>query len=116
MTRFFANRNPRRGALSEQRELYSGLISLHVLHHACQEPIFGLWMIEELARHGYRLSAGTLYPLLNGMEKKGLLRSSRQLVNGKFRRMYRATPAGRAALRTAKKRVQELFGELFEEE
>jgi PadR family transcriptional regulator PadR len=116
MTRFLMNRNPRGDALSEQRELYSGLIRLHVLHHACEEPIFGLWMIEELARHGYRLSPGTLYPLLNGMERKGLLRSSRELVHGKFRRMYRATPAGRAALRTAKKRVQELFGELFEEE
>ena len=69
MTRFLANRKPRGGALSEQRELYSGLIRLHVLYHACQEPIFGLRMIEELARHGYRLSAGTLYPLLNGMEK-----------------------------------------------
>ncbi|HKV24251.1 MAG TPA: PadR family transcriptional regulator [Candidatus Acidoferrum sp.] len=101
--------------MNEKRELYSGLIRLHVLHHACEEPIFGLWMIEELARHGYRLSAGTLYPLLNGMEKKGFLRSSRELVDGKFRRMYRATPAGRAALRVAKKRVQELFGELFEE-
>jgi PadR family transcriptional regulator, regulatory protein PadR len=116
MTRVLANRNQRAGALSEQRELYSGLIRLHVLHHACQEPIFGLWMIEELARHGYRLSAGTLYPLLNGMESKGLLRSSRALVDGKFRRMYRATPAGRTTLRAAKKRVQELFGELFEEE
>jgi len=102
--------------MSETRELYSGLIRLHVLHHACEEPFFGLWMIEELARHGYRLSAGTLYPLLNGMEKRGLLRSSRQLVAGKFRRMYRAAPAGRAALRTAKKRVKELFGEMFEDE
>jgi DNA-binding PadR family transcriptional regulator len=73
-------------------------------------------MIEELARHDYRLSAGTLYPLLNGMEKRGLLRSSRELVDGKFRRMYRATPAGRAALRIAKKRVKQLFGELFEDE
>lgn len=73
-------------------------------------------MIEELAGHGYRLSAGTLYPLLRGMERKGLLRSSRKSVDGKFRRMYRATPAGRAALRIAKKRVTELFGELFEDD
>lgn len=102
--------------MSERRELYSGLIRLHVLHHACHEPIFGLWMIEELARHGYRLSAGTLYPLLNGMEKRGLLHSSRECVNGKFRRMYRAMPAGRAAVRVAKKRVKQLFGELFEDE
>ena len=102
--------------MNHQRELFSGLIRLHVLHHACEEPIFGLGMIEELARHGYRLSPGTLYPLLDGLEKKGLLRSSRRLADGKFRRVYRATPAGRKALKMAKQRVKELFGELFEEE
>jgi len=102
--------------VTEPRELYSGLIRLHVLHHACHQPFFGLWMIEELSHHGYRLSPGTLYPLLAAMERKGLLRSSRERANGKIRRMYRATPAGRATLRTAKKRVQELFGEMFEEE
>jgi PadR family transcriptional regulator, regulatory protein PadR len=102
--------------MSETRDLYSGLIRLHVLHHACEQPIFGLWMIEELARHGYKLSPGTLYPLLSAMERKGLLRSSRERVNGKFRRIYRATSAGHKALRNARKRVQELFGELFEDE
>ena len=102
--------------MNQERELFAGLIRLHVLHHACQEPIFGLGMIEELARHGYRLSPGTLYPLLDGLEKRGLLRSSRKLVDGRFRRVYRATPAGRKALKTAKHRVQELFGELFEDE
>ncbi|MFY9691567.1 MAG: PadR family transcriptional regulator [Candidatus Acidiferrales bacterium] len=102
--------------MTELRELYSGLIRLHVLHHACHEPFFGLWMIEELSRHGYRLSPGTLYPLLATMERKGLLRSSRERADGRFRRVYRATPAGRKALRMAKKRVQELFGELFEDQ
>jgi len=101
---------------NHERELFSGLIRLHVLHHACHEPIFGLGMIDELARHGYRLSPGTLYPLLAGLEAKGLLRSSRQLVDGRFRRLYRATPAGHRALKQAKFRVKELFGELFEDE
>lgn len=73
-------------------------------------------MIEELARHGYRLSPVTLDPLLDGLEKKGLLRSSRQQVDGRFRRVPRATPAGRKALRAAKHHVQERFGELFENE
>lgn len=100
----------------QTRELYSGLIRLHVLHHACEGAIFGLGMIEELARHGYRLSPGTIYPLLDGLEKKGLLRSSRQPVDGRFRRVYRATPAGHQALRAAKHHVRELFGELFENE
>lgn len=89
---------------------------MRVLHHASRGPVFGLGMIEELARHGYRLSPGTLYPLLAGLEQKGLLRSSRRYVRGRFRRVYRATPAGQRILRAAKQRVKELFGELFEDE
>ncbi len=55
-----------------EKELSSGLIRLHVLHHATEEGVFGLGMIEELARHGYKLSPGTLYPLLHRLETKGL--------------------------------------------
>ncbi len=58
------------------RNLYTGLIRLHILHHAAEGPIFGQAMIDELGRHGYRLSAGTLYPILHGMERQGYLRSS----------------------------------------
>ena len=96
------------------RDLYSGLIRLHVLHHAAEEPIFGLGMMEELARHGYRISPGSLYPLLHSLEKKGYLRSKQQR-NGKSRRkVYRATPQGRRALVAAKGKVRELFRELIE--
>jgi PadR family transcriptional regulator PadR len=98
------------------RNLYTGLIRLHLLHHAGEGPIFGQEMIDELARHGYRLSAGTLYPILHGMEQQGLLRSRSIQHNGRVRRMYRATPAGRKALIEARKRVKELFGEMFEHE
>jgi DNA-binding PadR family transcriptional regulator len=99
----------------DDRDLYSGLIRLHVLHHATEEPIFGLGMIEELARHGYRISPGSLYPLLHGLEKKGYLRAT-ELRNGKsLRKVYRATPLGRRALVAAKSKVRELFHELIEE-
>ncbi|TMH07078.1 MAG: hypothetical protein E6H67_04615 [Betaproteobacteria bacterium] len=37
--------------------------------------VFGLWLIEELQRHGYRIDAGTLYPILHSLERRGLLRS-----------------------------------------
>lgn len=98
------------------RDLYSGLIRLHILHHAAQEPIFGLGMAEELARHGYRISPGTLYPLLHGLEKKGYLRAT-EVRNGKSRRnLYRATALGRKALAGARQKVRELFGELIEGE
>lgn len=102
------------GRMNDDKELYAGLIRLHILHHAAEEPIFGLGMIEELGRHGYRLSAGTLYPILHGLERKGYLRSKREHVRGRIRRVYRATPEGRTALAVAKERVWELFGELFE--
>lgn len=104
------------GCNSDHQDLYSGLIRLHILHHACEDQFFGLAMIEELRRHGYRLSAGTLYPLLHGMERKGLLHSSIARRGRTLRRFYVATPAGRRALRVAKARVRELFGEMFEHE
>ena len=97
------------------RDLCMGLIRLHVLHHAAEEPIFGLGIMEELARHGYRLSAGTLYPILHGLERRGYLRSRVERRGRVNRRVYRATPIGRRALSMAKRKVQELFGELFEE-
>lgn len=99
----------------DDKELYAGLIRLHVLHHAVAEDgVYGLWLIEELGRHGYRLSAGTLYPILHGLERKGYVRSTEEQVGGRVRRVYRAAPAGVKALATAKQRVWDLFGELFE--
>jgi DNA-binding MarR family transcriptional regulator len=69
-------------------------------------------MIEELARHGYRVNPGTLYPLLHRMEQIGYLKSS-EVRNGKsLRKVYRATPLGRHALAAAKEKVRELFHEL----
>jgi PadR family transcriptional regulator len=97
------------------RELYSGLIRLHILAHAEKEGVFGLGMIEELARHGYKLSPGTLYPLLHSMEKKTLLRSHKRLIAGKIRRIYKSTASGHHALSMAKEKVHELFGVLFED-
>jgi PadR family transcriptional regulator len=73
-------------------------------------------MIEELARHGYKLSQGTLYPLLHGLEKKGLLRSVEKRSGRVARRFYSATPAGRRALVKARAKVEELLGELLEDE
>jgi DNA-binding PadR family transcriptional regulator len=98
----------------EDKDLYSGLIRLHILNHACQEPIFGFGMAEELARHGYKISTGTLYPLLHGLERKGYLRSHAERQGKTVRRIYKATPLGKRALKAARHKVRELFGELFE--
>jgi PadR family transcriptional regulator PadR len=96
--------------------IYSGLIRLHILHHASKEPIFGLGIIEELGRHGYKLSPGTLYPLLHGLERDGYLRSFEKRSGRHARRLYKSTSKGRQTLREAKSKVRELFAELFEDE
>jgi PadR family transcriptional regulator len=97
------------------RDLYSGLIRLHVLHHAVKEPVFGLGMIEELGHHGYKISPGSLYPLLHGLEQKGYLRSTEQRNGRSLRKVYRATAQGRKALAAVQDKVKELFRELIEE-
>jgi DNA-binding PadR family transcriptional regulator len=98
----------------KHQELLKGLIRLHVLHHAVEGEFYGQWMIEELGRHGYRLSAGTLYPMLHAMERDGYLKSRNEREGRTLRRLYRATALGREAHRAAKVKVRELFGELVE--
>jgi DNA-binding PadR family transcriptional regulator len=101
--------------LKQQRELFSGLIRIHVLVHASHEPIFGLAMMEELAHHGYRIGPGTLYPLLHGLERSGLLKSALKTVGGRKRRVYKITSVGKKALEKARVKVDELHHELHEE-
>ena len=96
------------------KDLYSGLIRLHVLHHAAAEAICGSWMIEELREHGYEISPGTLYPMLHGLAGKGYLKMKQEGPGKRARRLYRTTAKGRAALADAKGKVRGLFGELFE--
>jgi PadR family transcriptional regulator, regulatory protein PadR len=97
----------------EHRELLTGFVRLHILHHAAESELYGQWMIEELARHGYRLSPGTLYPLLHGMEKKGYLVSREERDGRTARRFYRATLLGREGLTVARAKAKELFGEIM---
>jgi PadR family transcriptional regulator, regulatory protein PadR len=107
-------KSSREQSFVEDRDLYSGIVRLHVLHHAAEEPIFGLGMLEELARHGYPISPGTFYPLLHGLEKKGYLRSKAIRRGKSLRKVYRATPKGRSALAIATTKIRELFSELIE--
>ncbi|GGB42591.1 MULTISPECIES: PadR family transcriptional regulator [Sphingomonas] len=98
----------------DHRELLSGFVRLHILLHAADAPIYGQWITEELARHGYRLSAGTLYPMLQGMEKKGYLSSHTERHGRAVRKLYVATDLGREALALVRDKARELFGELVE--
>ena len=97
------------------REFFLGFIKIHILYHAAKEPICGVEMAEELARHGYRISPGTLYPTLHRLEREGYLESSSKVVNGKVRKYYQATSKGRLVLEQSTKKIRELVNEVFEE-
>lgn len=94
------------------RKIFLGFIRVHILHHADEFSVYGVWMIEELDRHGYHVSPGTLYPILHGLEKDGLLRSNEILEGGKIRKYYRTTSKGKKALKDARKKVEELYNEV----
>jgi PadR family transcriptional regulator PadR len=94
------------------REIRLALWKLHILHHAAQQPVYGLWLLDELAEHGHRLSPGTLYPILERMERNGWLRSvAAKRRNG--RRNYRITGSGRRVLDQLRAEVNELQRELL---
>ncbi len=84
---------------------------MHVLHHAAVGGVYGNWMIEELRHHGYKISPGTLYPMLRAMEKDGWI-AGKDAADGTRRRLYKITPAGRRALKEARAKLRELFSEV----
>ena len=71
-------------------------------------------MIKELKNHGYKISAGTLYPILQKMEKTNLLKIEKINVNGKIRKYYQTTSTGKKILNEAKIKAKELFTEINE--
>ena len=95
----------------EHHDLLSGFIRLHVLHHAAEQEIYGQWMIDELAHHGYRLSPGTLYPMLHKMERDGYLVSRQEREGRTVRKLYTITSKGKEGLALAKERIREFTGE-----
>jgi PadR family transcriptional regulator, regulatory protein PadR len=96
------------------RDFFLGFIRIHILHHASEEPVYGLWLIEELGRHGYKLSAGTLYPILHRLEEEDLLKSYAENVGGKIRKYYRTTSKGERMLIKSREKIRELMDEVME--
>ena len=98
------------------RHFFNGFIRLHILYHAAKEPVYGAELAEELVRHGYRLSQGTLYPTLHLLEELGYLRSRTEVVLGKRRKYYEATRQGRRVLADAREKLLELVAEVIEDQ
>jgi DNA-binding PadR family transcriptional regulator len=95
------------------KDFFLGFIKIHILYHASREPIYGVEILEELERHGYRLSPGTLYPTLHRLEKDGYLESRSKVVGGKVRKYYTITERGLIALNEARQKIAELVNEVL---
>lgn len=96
------------------RDLLLGFVKVHVLHHASLEPVYGSGIMEDLDRHGYQLSAGTLYPLLHSLDAAAFLRRDNRVVDGKVRKYYEITPLGQRALEEARRKILELVEEIMD--
>ncbi len=97
------------------REILLAFWKVHILHHASEAPIHGQWIINELRRHGYEISPGTLYPLLNRMARYGWLKCRKNPGGARARKDYRLTPTGRKVLSLVREQVEELYEEVVEE-
>jgi PadR family transcriptional regulator, regulatory protein PadR len=96
-----------------QREILLGFWKIHILHHADENPVVGQWMIQELRRHGYEVSPGTIYPILARLEERGWLKYRKDPGRGlKDRKEYSLTRSGREALAILKEQVEELYREV----
>ena len=96
-----------------EREFLLTFWKVHILHHAAREPVVGAWIMKELARHGYFVSPGSLYPLLARMEQRGWLACSQDLSKGiKSRKEYTLTPQGHLVLDQLRAQVAELYREV----
>ncbi|ACS90725.1 MULTISPECIES: PadR family transcriptional regulator [Thermococcus] len=95
------------------RRIILGFMGLHILHHASKEAITGTFMMKELENHGYKVSPGTIYPLLQNMEKLGLLKSTWKIKDGRRIRTYQITQEGIKVLEESKKKVKELCMEIL---
>ena len=92
------------------KSLISGSTSMLVLRLLEEKDMYGYEMIETLQKRSnnvFMLKAGTLYPLLHSLEGKNYLTSYESEVNGKQRKYYSITKAGRKYLKSRKEEWQE---------
>jgi DNA-binding PadR family transcriptional regulator len=94
-----------------QREILLGFWKVHILYHAVDGPVVGQSMLQELRRHGYDISPGTLYPILHRMEGLGWLFSEVEAGGVNARRSFYATLKGREVLEAAMRQLGELAAE-----
>ncbi len=90
-----------------EKSLTSGSMTMLLLKLLSEKDMYGYEMIDTLRKRSqnvFELKAGTLYPLLHGLEEKGLLTVYEQEYQGKTRKYYHVTKEG---LKLLERKVEE---------
>ncbi len=95
----------------KRQHLISGFVRLCVLHDAAEGDSHGPWMIEELARHGYKATAGTLYPMLRSIEKEAAWSRAGSGLGARIAGYV--TPYRAPAVAMVSQKAKELFREVI---
>ena len=101
MQRYIDNLYKRRTYMAVEKSLISGSMTMLILRLLSDGDMYGYEMIDTLRKRSqnvFELKAGTLYPLLHGLEEKGLLRVYEKDHSGKTRKYYSITKEGRGLL------------------
>ena len=75
--------------------IYRNFLDIMILRLVRTHPMWGYRIIKVVARrHSVKLRHGALYPLLNDLERRGLLRSTEEAKGGRVRKVYEVTSKG----------------------
>ena len=102
--------------MAVDKSLVSGSTMLLILKLLEEKDMYGYEMIETLrekSENVFELKAGTLYPLLHGLEEKEFVKSYEQEAGGKTRKYYSITREGKKQLRAKEKEWIEYAGEVI---
>ncbi len=99
--------------MAVDKSLLTGSSTMLVLKLLSEKDMYGYEMIDTLRKKSqnvFEFKAGTLYPLLHGLEEKGMLKSYEQEYLGKTRKYYSITKEGRKLLKTKTEEWNEYSG------
>jgi PadR family transcriptional regulator PadR len=94
-------------------DFIQGMVKIFILHQASLGPVYGNKLSKTLQALGYRISPGSLYPLLHTLEKSGLLRSRVRVYKGRLRKYYDLTEQGHFCLAGLRHELRGLVKTVF---
>jgi DNA-binding PadR family transcriptional regulator len=96
-----------------RQSLWQGMVKLVILHQASMRPVYGGGLSKYLCSRGYKISPGTLYPLLHALEQAGYLRCQLKVNKGRLRKYYETTALGQSCLSELRHQVCGIVKEII---